>query len=240
MEQIHEYNTFTDYGYQGDPPNGHKKIRVHLVFDVKHDGRHKARLVADGHLTDVPLESVYSGVVSLHGIHLLAFLAELNKLETWATDIGNAYLEAVCQEKVYIIAGPEFGKLEGHTLVIHKALYGLRTSSLRWYERLLDCLRQMGFVPSKAEAEIWMRKCGDHYEYIGVYVDDLAIVLQDPKAIVDVLTQEHNFKLKGTGTISFHLGCDYFRDEDGVLCMAPRKYIEKMQDAYYRMFGAAP
>ena len=25
-----------------EPPDGHKKIRVHLVFDVKHDGRYKA------------------------------------------------------------------------------------------------------------------------------------------------------------------------------------------------------
>jgi hypothetical protein len=36
-----------------------------LIYDVKkHDGRFKARLVADGHLTDAPLESIYSGVVS--------------------------------------------------------------------------------------------------------------------------------------------------------------------------------
>ena len=43
---------------------------------------------------------------------LLVFIAELNGLDTWATDIGNAYLEAFTDEKVYIIAGPEFGKLE--------------------------------------------------------------------------------------------------------------------------------
>jgi hypothetical protein len=49
------------------PPTGFKKIRVHIVYDVKHDGRHKARLVADGHLTGIPLDSVYSGVVSLRG-----------------------------------------------------------------------------------------------------------------------------------------------------------------------------
>jgi hypothetical protein len=66
--------------------------------------------VADGHLTDIPLGSVYSGVVSLRGIRTLIFLAELNKLDTWATNIGNAYLEAVTSEKLYIIAGPEFGK----------------------------------------------------------------------------------------------------------------------------------
>ena len=33
------------------PPKGYHRIKVHLVFAVKFDGRHKARLVADGHLT---------------------------------------------------------------------------------------------------------------------------------------------------------------------------------------------
>ena len=44
-------------------PPGYQKIRVHLIFAVKYDGRHKARLVADGHLTPEPVESIYSGVV---------------------------------------------------------------------------------------------------------------------------------------------------------------------------------
>jgi hypothetical protein len=127
LSQIDEYDTFQDIGHKSKakPPPGYKKIRVHLVFDVKHDGRHKARLVADGHLTDIPLESVYSGVVSLRGFRLVLFLAELNKLETWATDIGNAYLEADTAEKIYIEAGPEFGERYGHFLVVRKALYGL-------------------------------------------------------------------------------------------------------------------
>ena len=43
-------------------------------------------------------------------------------------DIGNAYLEAVTSENVCIRAGPEFGELEGHLLIIYKALYGLRLS----------------------------------------------------------------------------------------------------------------
>jgi len=111
MEQLHEYQTFKDLGKSSITPNGFKRIRVHLVFDIKHDGRHKSRLVADGHLTEVPLESVYSGVVSLRGLRLVVFLAELNDLDIWATNIGNAYLEAETQEKVFIIAGPEFVKI---------------------------------------------------------------------------------------------------------------------------------
>jgi hypothetical protein len=53
------------------------------------------------------------------------FLAELNHLEIWATDIGNAYLEAFTSEKVYVIAGSEFGEREGHILILSRALYGL-------------------------------------------------------------------------------------------------------------------
>ena len=89
IEQQHEYDTCKDLG-TGPAPQGCKKIRTHFVFDVKHDGRHKARLVADGHLTEVPLSSVCSGVVSLRGIRLVLFLAELNGLEAWGADIGNA------------------------------------------------------------------------------------------------------------------------------------------------------
>ena len=130
--------------------------------DLSSDSRHKARLVAGGHLTDTPIDSVYSSVVSLRGIRILTFLAELNDMEIWATDIGNAYLESYTQEKVYIIAGPEFGEREGHTLIIVRALYGLRTSGLRWHERLADVLRNEGFFLSKAETDIWMRDKGDH------------------------------------------------------------------------------
>ena len=61
-----------------------------------------ARMVADGHLTDILLDSVYSGVVSLRGLRIILFLAELNDLEIFATDIGNAYLEAHTKEKVML------------------------------------------------------------------------------------------------------------------------------------------
>ena len=125
METMTRYEVFAEFGPPPNLPEGYKKITVHIIFDVKHDGRHKARLVAGGHLTAVPAESVYSGVVSLRGLRLFIFLAELNSLDLWATDITSAYLEAFTDEKVCILAGPEFGELAGKILIIHKALYGL-------------------------------------------------------------------------------------------------------------------
>ena len=80
IEQQHECDTHKDLGTSAAPQDC-KKICTHFVFDAKHDGRHKARLVADGHLTEVPLSSACSDVVSLRGIRLVLFLAELNGLE---------------------------------------------------------------------------------------------------------------------------------------------------------------
>ena len=208
LGQLDSYSSFDDKGVGYKPGPGYKKITVHMVYAVKHDGRHKARLVAGGHLTDTPIDSVYSSVVSLRGVRFVVFLAELNGLKTWATDIGNAYLEAFTEEKVYFIAGGEFGDREGHTLIIVKALYGLKSSGLRWHQRFSKVLRDMGFIPSRAERDIWMRDCGDHYECIATYVDDLIIGSKDPEAIVNTLTSpKYGFKLKGTGDVSYHFGC---------------------------------
>ena len=98
IEQIKESQVFKDFGkavYEKNKitnaPEGHQKIRVHFVFDVKHCGKLKARLVADGHLTKEPMETVYSGVVSIRNLRLAMFLAELNNLELWGADVGNAY-----------------------------------------------------------------------------------------------------------------------------------------------------
>jgi hypothetical protein len=69
MLQLAEYDTFRDLGHKDTaPPTGYKKIRTHLVYDCKHDGRHKAWMVADGHLTDIPLECLYSSVIFLRGL----------------------------------------------------------------------------------------------------------------------------------------------------------------------------
>jgi hypothetical protein len=51
---------------------------------------------------------------------------------------------------------------------------------------------------------------------------------------------KHKFKLKGTGPITYPLGCDFFLDSDGNMCMAPNKYIGKMVSTYEQMFGCKP
>jgi Reverse transcriptase (RNA-dependent DNA polymerase) len=82
-----------------------------------------------------------------------------------------------------------------------------------------------------------MRKKGNLYEYIAVYVDDLANAMKDPKELTDILEKQHKFKLKGTDPITFHLGMDFTRDDDNTLCISPTKYIDKIVKNYEKSFG---
>ena len=242
IQQLMDYKTFVDKGKGRVNLPGYQFIRCHMVFAVKHDGRHKARFVAGGHLTNDPVEAVYSGVVSIRSLKLVLMLAELNNLNVECGDIGNAYLEAKTSELVAFIGGPEFDDfgLNGHTLVIHKALYGLKSSGKRWSERFADVMREEGFFQSKADSCVWMRENKGVYEYVAAYVDDLACAMHDAAGFLKKLTDHHKFKLKGVGPISFHLGCDFTRDPDNTLVMQPKKYIEKMIGSYERLFGEKP
>ena len=50
----------------------------------------------------------------MRNLGLAMFLVELNDLQLWGAEIGNAYLQALTREKLYIVAGPEFEELPGH------------------------------------------------------------------------------------------------------------------------------
>ena len=215
LTQIHEYKVFKD--------------------TVKHDEKFKARLVADGHLTKEP-------VVSLRSLRMVVFLSQLNDFEIWGADVGNAYLEAYTDQKLCIIVGPEFKELQGHLLIMIKTLHGTRSGGARWHDRLFDIFQELKFKPSKADPDVWMRPepGGTCYEYMAVYVDDLAIAAKDPQAFCNELKKRYNLKLKGVGHFEYHLGCTYKKDPDGTLAADPRRYVNKILESYERMFKEKP
>jgi len=57
LNQIDECTSFLDEGGGFNPGSDCKRIRVHMACVVKHDGQHKARLVAGGHLAETPIDS---------------------------------------------------------------------------------------------------------------------------------------------------------------------------------------
>ena len=66
--------------------------------------------------------------------------------------------------------------------------------------------------------------------------------MKEPEIFLKTLqSAPYNFKLKGSGPVSFHLGCGFERNEHtGILAMTPQKYIEKMNLTYHQLYGIFP
>jgi hypothetical protein len=92
LRQFTEYQTFIVLDTGEDIPTGYQKIPYHMVFDVKYDLRHKARLVARSNWTVYDKEDIYSGVVRMDTVRIGFFLRQLYVPSCCACDIGNAFL----------------------------------------------------------------------------------------------------------------------------------------------------
>jgi len=195
-------------------PKFYKKIDCHMIFDVKMDLTRKARLVAGGHQTDPPKESTYSSVVSRDSIRIAFTLAALNDLNILSADVQGAYLNAPTKEKVYTIAGLEFGADKvGRPVLIVRALYGLKSSGARWRDHMASTLREGGFTSCKADPDVWMRPKvkpnGDKYwEYVLCYVDDILCISHEPQVVMDYLASRYTLKKGSVKEPDAYLGAE--------------------------------
>ena len=90
-----------------------------MIFDVKMSGLvRKVHLVASGHTTDTPSLITYSCVVSRDSVRISFLVAALNDLDIMSVDIRNMYLNAPNKEKIWTIAGHEFGTDKGAVFII--------------------------------------------------------------------------------------------------------------------------
>ena len=180
---------------------GFQEIKCHMSFDIKMDGKfiRKARFVVGGHTTDPPASITYSSVVARDTVRIAFTIAALNGLDVMSCDIGNAYLNAPCQEKIWCIAGPEFGSDKGKVMKIVQALYGLKTSGASWRAMFASTLSDLGYFSSKADPDLWMKPKtkpnGDqYYSMVLVYVDDVLHFDHEPSILMDEL--EFSYRLK--------------------------------------------
>jgi len=171
-----------------------KEIPLRMIFDVKMDFARKARVVAGGHRTDPPEALTYLSVVSCDSVWLAFMLAKLNGLDMIMTDIGNAYLQ-------------------GRTVVIVRALYGLKSAGAAWNHHLANELMQLEFEPVPADPDVWRRAHvksdgTKYYEYVFVYVDDLLCLSVDPVGRIIQPLSDLGYRCKDVGKPTRYLGAE--------------------------------
>jgi hypothetical protein len=215
---------------------GYQEIGCHMVFDIKMDFTRKARYVAGGNTTEPPTENTYSSVVSRESVRIALLVAALNDLQICAADVTNAYINADCREKIWTIAGPEFGATEqGSVMVIKKALYGLKSSGAAWRALFAMTLTEMGYMSTKADPDVWIRPQVkpdgfEYYEMVLVYVDDIMVLSHDTKPTMDAIASLYKLKEGSVGEPTQYLGANVgkYQLPDGRECwsMSGRDYVK--------------
>ena len=172
---------------------------------------------------------------------MLHVIAHKQNLKLLCGDVGNAYVNAYTNELVCCHAGPEFGEeLRGSIILIRKALYGLRSSSERWWAHFADTIRGMEFQPTRYDKDVWykMSNYTSHYEYICTHSDDFMIVSKTPEVIMEGLKQVYT--IKSEGPPEYYLGNDFKKDKKGRWCFGCKKYIQESIARIEVMFGVQP
>ena len=141
-------------------------------------------------------------------------------------DIGNAFVQANTKEKIYTIAGPEFGEKQDSVVILKKALYGLATSARQWSLALGDTIRELGFFPSRVDPDLWMKKSknGSKYDYIATYVDDLIIVAMEPEEYLQHI--KNKYPIRNIEMMpEYYLGNNLEMRNNKTIKVSSRKYV---------------
>ena len=156
-------------------------------------------MVAGGQKTVTPDALTYVSVVSRDSVRICLTIAALNDLKVLACDIQNAYLTAKCHEKIYTIAGPEFGSDAGKIMIVTRSLYGLKSSGAVFRALLAEVLWDLGYMPSKEDSDVFgcpvVKSDGTKYwEYILCYVDDVFAICANTKFSMKGIQAKYKLK----------------------------------------------
>jgi hypothetical protein len=120
-------------------------------------------------------DEVFAPVSKHTTLYVFLSLVASEDLECHQLDIKTAFLNGVLDETIYMHQPPSFVSSNSkHVCHLQKALYGLHQASLAWHTCLKAELTKHSFVPSQADAGLFIRH-GKDLVYVLVYVDDLLI-----------------------------------------------------------------
>ncbi len=125
----------------------------------------------------------------------LAFLiAGLNDLIVLAGDVTNAFLNALYCDKIWFEGGVETGDDRGEILIVTHALYGLKSSGAAWRANLAATLRDMNFMSTQANPDVWIWSAGTHYDMVLVFVDVILVFAKEQKITMNELSKLYLLK----------------------------------------------
>ena len=180
--------------YQKEHP-GCRVIKSRWVLTQKAPGLVRARLVAKDFAHGRPSAldlGLSSNTASVEALKMILSRAAKGRMKMWGLDISAAFLFANIVQPTVIELPGNFSLETGEPayLVLHKALYGLRSASLSWQRHLSRIMVELGLRPSPLEPTLfsgWV-ELNKVWVYIIAlaYVDDLLVVSSEQSGVEHV------------------------------------------------------
>ena len=193
-----------------DVPRNRKPIGCRWVFELKRDGRHRARLVAQGfsQIPGVDFTDCFAPVVNDVTFRMLIVMMMVRNYECRMIDVETAFLHGDLDEEVYMRNPEGYDAGENKCLKLKKATYGLSQSARQWWKKLVKTMKGFKFKLSIAEPCLLFKRTEEGICLIVIYVDDCLVIGDKEEVRQAIENIKSVFKIKEKGTLDDYLGCE--------------------------------
>ena len=213
-------------------PDYQKRDIGHMffVYDFKHSGEHRVRLVFDGSRQNPnTYTDTYAPTARGESVRLFHVFAVEERWDIAQYDVPQAFLKSQIDCDIFVYPPRNFSEFPGQLLKLKLSLYGAKQSAALW-NRMIDVfLLGLGFLPSPMDPCLYKRSDA----LIILFVDDLRVA-----AIPPVLAEIHSALFKEyqitTSDGTRFLGMDTLYDiEKGYLKLHMETYIVSIHERFH-------
>lgn len=208
----------------------YQNASLKMIFDdKKEDLRRKARLAVSGHLADSSHLESHSSAVQPISARILLAIAAKNNVHVVNGDTGNAFPHADMMEKACAAAGLEFGEREGCLVEIIKNMHGCSTASRAWSLHFSDFMRNLGFVPTRADQDVWIKLEDDakSCQCASAHAGNFLIADKNPMKSMELFMQ--NFDIRHAEENSrTYLGSQWTLTPEGCVKVHNAKHVKEI------------
>ena len=224
-------------------PKNRKIISSKWVLKLKKDAngnpiRFKARVVARGftQVQGIDFKETFAPTLRISPMRLVWGITAALNLELHHLDVETAFLHGDLEEEIYMEQPPHFQDSTHPSFVckLKKSIYGLKQSPRMWHTKLHSHLIKIMFKRLASEPNLYIRKYGNIFVILGVYVDDLLIASNSIEALHQATHQlQQAFPVKDLGPMEYCLGIKVSRNRiEGTLSISQKKTIEEILRKY--------
>lgn len=178
--------------------------------------------------SDYDSSKIYSPIISGCVVWYLIMITVYNNFQIVSIDYKTAFLYGEVKNRV-LIEVPEGLNYDckKYVLRLNRSLYGLKTSSRCWFEKLRNEILNLGFIESNVDQCIFSKTKGQKIFIFGIYIDDIIFLGSNRREMDELLEGLKNkFQLKINYDPTCFLGIQICKREDGTIKLHQTNYAD--------------